>query len=38
MDAALAEIDAERQPDWAGANHENFRVHTNHIVPNFLSR
>src|SRR5580704_7415457 len=37
-DAALAEIDAERQPDRAGPDDKNFRVHTSHTVPSFLSR
>src|SRR6202021_4200042 len=35
-DAALAEVDAEREADWAGPDDENFRVHTSHTVPAFL--
>src|SRR6202023_700457 len=37
-DTALAEIDAEGEADWAGPDDENFRVHTSHTVPAFLSR
>src|SRR5579862_566275 len=37
-DAALTEIDAERQPDWAGPDDKNFRVHVSHTVPTFMSR
>src|SRR5580704_13176902 len=37
-DAALAEIDAEREADGAGPNDENFRVHTSHTVLTFMSR